>query len=179
MNFNNYFTKCSYGLTLATLVMASNNVYSQDFLSAIRPSTKSFQQLAVFDVEPGSVPLDKVEGAVLSAIQIYANQARAERKLMPPSLPEIPSTLTFSEIKSPFGVLLQLPVCNDAVVIINSSDTGMAQYGDVTTSMACIFPYNKGYRVNYYAKFSESSGGTVAQVGAAFGKMLTRYGNGR
>lgn len=31
-----------------------------------------------------------------------------------------------------------------------------------------------GYRVHYYAKYSESSGGSATQVGAALGKMFAR-----
>jgi hypothetical protein len=166
--------KYRYSLSVLALLLGTGATQAQDFMSALRPTSKSYQQLAVFDVSPASMPLEKVEKAVLSAIQVYASQARADRKLMPNSLPNMPGALTFEEMKLPFGLSIQMPKCNGAVDVINSADTDMAQYGDVTQAMACIFPYKDGYRVHYYAKFSESSGGSALQIGAALGKMFTR-----
>ena len=163
-----------YKILTLTLLICSTTAQSQDLISAFRQSSKSFQQVAVFDVGPTSMPLDKVEAAVLSSIQVYSSSARSERKLVPANLPEMPGGLTFEDIKLPFGVTLQMPKCEGAVDIINGADTAMAKYGDTTMSMACIFPYSKGYRIHYYAKFSESTGSSLAQVGASIGKMLTR-----
>lgn len=174
MRISKYISSDRRALFALTMLLTATTAQSQDFLSAIRPTSKSFQQVAVFDVGPTSVPLDKVEAAVLSAIQVYASSARSERKLMPSTLPDTPGSLTFEEMKLPFGMSLQIPKCDGAVGIINGADTGMAKYGDTTMSMACIFPYAKGYRVHYYAKFSESSGGTIEQMSGALGKMITR-----
>lgn len=174
MRIPKYISHFRRALFASTILFTATTVQSQDFLSAIRTTSKSFQQVAVFDVGPTTVPLDKVEAAVLSAVQVYASAASSERKLMPSTLPDMPGALTFEEMKLPFGMSVQMPKCDGAVAIINGADTAMAKYGDTTMSMACIFPYAKGYRVHYYAKFSESSGGTLAQVSGAFGKMITR-----
>jgi hypothetical protein len=173
MRISKYISNDHRALFALTILLTVTTAQSQDFLSAIRPTSKSFQQVAVFDVGPTTVPLDKVEAAVLGGTGVR-QRCKFERKLMPSTLPDMPGALTFEEMKLPFGMSVQMPKCDGAVAIINGADTAMAKYGDTTMSMACIFPYAKGYRVHYYAKFSESSGGTLAQVSGAFGKMITR-----
>jgi hypothetical protein len=166
--------KYRYSLTIISLLLCTGFTQAQDIMSILKPTSKSYQQLAVFDVTPANISLEKIESSVLSALQVYASQTRAERKLMPNILPVTPGVMTFEEIKLPFGLSAQIPKCNDAVDIIKSEDTDLAQYGNVTQAMACIFVYKDGYRVHYYAKFSEQSGGTVAQIGGAIGSMFLR-----
>lgn len=51
-----------------------------------------------------------------------------------------------------------MTACNGELFSVSGIDAAQAKYGEVTGHRACLFPYAKGYRLNYFAVYGQQSG---------------------
>ncbi len=109
---------------------------------------------AVYDLRGPSLNLESIESAVLDAVKLYARNARVQQGIPPSPYPAVPSQMTIG--RRPQGG--PMPECAGEIFSIDGFDTSMAKYGESTYHRACLFPYQGGYRVNYFAIFGMQSG---------------------
>ncbi|WP_297463239.1 hypothetical protein [Ferrovum sp.] len=143
-------------------------------LSSLSSSNVSQVQLAIYDIKPASFPIDQLESIVLESVKEYASGVAASRYVTNEKMPDTPGKITFNNMQI-MTLTISVPVCTGAVSVIGSKDTSMARFGESIVSMACIFAYNDGYRVDYYAKYSDNNNtSTAAGLGSLLGKSIAR-----
>lgn len=109
---------------------------------------------AVYDLRGQSLNVETIEAAVLDALKLYARNARFQQGISPSPYPAAPANMTIG--RRPQGG--PMPECAGELFSIDGFDTSMAKYGESTYHRACLFPYQGGYRVNYFAIFGMQSG---------------------
>lgn len=109
---------------------------------------------AVYDLRGQNLNVETIEAAVLDAVKLYARNARVQQGIPPSPYPATPAYITIG--KRPQGG--PMPECAGEIFSIDGFDTSMAKYGESTYHRACLFPYQGGYRVNYFAIFGMQSG---------------------
>ena len=109
---------------------------------------------AVYDLRGANLNVETIESAVLDAVKLYARNARVQQGIPPSPYPATPAHMTIG--RRPQGG--PMPECAGELFSIDGFDTSMAKYGESTYHRACLFPYQGGYRVNYFAIFGMQSG---------------------
>lgn len=109
---------------------------------------------AVYDLRGQGLNIETIEAAVLDAVKLYARNARVQQGIPPSPYPATPANMTIG--RRPQGG--PMPECAGELFSIDSFDISMAKYGESTYHRACLFPYQGGYRVNYFAIFGMQSG---------------------
>jgi len=109
---------------------------------------------AVYDLRGQGLNVETIESAVLDAVKLYARNARVQQGIPPSPYPATPANMTIG--RRPQGG--PMPECVGELFSIDGFDTSMAKYGESTYHRACLFPYQGGYRVNYFAIFGMQSG---------------------
>jgi hypothetical protein len=109
---------------------------------------------AVYDLRGANLNVETIESAVLDAVKLYARNARVQQSIPPSPYPATPAHMTIG--RRPQGG--PMPECAGELFSIDGFDTSMAKYGESTYHRACLFPYQGGYRVNYFAIFGMQSG---------------------
>lgn len=109
---------------------------------------------AVYDLRGANLNVETIESAALDAIKLYARNARVQQNIPPSPYPAVPSHMTIGQRQ----VGGPKPECAGEVFSIEGIDSSMAKYGESTYHRVCLFPYQDGYRVNYFAIFGMQSG---------------------
>jgi hypothetical protein len=154
------------GLALSSGAVAAG--LEDAITSIVKPSASQKAFLAVVDVktERGA---DEVSSAVLNAVQRYASGAALNQKIPPAVSPATPARMRLSSSGAH-----QVPQCDGDVANVVALDVSMARYGEATGTVVCIFPYRGGFQVNYFASFSQRSGGMNTNIlGAMLGRVIT------
>jgi hypothetical protein len=160
-------------VSLSALVLFSitANAALTDFLN----ETSDYQYtFAVYDIRPAKFSSSVLEETLTTAIRTYADKARVSHSIPPQNLPNGAPKMILQKI-SRGNLETYNPQCYGEIISINSLDTGMAKYGELTGSKACIFKYKDGYRVNYFGQFLQKTGAdSVEKLGASLGRMFTK-----
>lgn len=129
---------------------------------------------AVYDIRPATLASANLEKIILSAVRTYATQAKVSHAIPPHPLPAGAPKMTLTKVAR-WGTELYDPTCNGEIFSITAMDTDMAKYGEMTGSKVCFFPYQDGYRLNYYGTFIQRTGSDSPNLlGAALGRMFTK-----
>lgn len=141
----------------------------EDAINAVtKPTVNQRAYFAVIDVQTAR-SADVVADAVLGAVKRYSSGAEVNLKIPPAVSPAAPDRMRFATRGG-----RQSPQCDGDVANIAALDVSMAKYGEGTFSVACVFPYRGGYQVNYFASFSQRTGGMDATIlGAMLGRLVT------
>lgn len=160
-------------LSVALLIAGACNLASaagfEDVINSIaKPSINKKSFFAVVDVKTDR-GADVVAEAALSGVKRYASGASANQKIPPAAKPAVPNRMRLVS-RGPN----QEPQCDGDVANIAALDTSMSKYGEGTFSVVCIFPYSGGYQINYYASFTQRTGGANTNIlGAMIGRLVT------
>lgn len=158
-------------LTLGTQAAHAN------FLTNLTRDTNSTKQtFAVYDVKPANLDPDQLQNALLSAIRLYNDRATVSSNIQAGATPAVPGKMELATISLPFGQSIQMPKCQGELFSIGSADQSMAGYGESTYSKVCVFRYQEGYRVDYYARFNQQSG--MSSIGALGATLARAVGAG-
>lgn len=149
--------------------------------SSTTPTREVSSGYAVFDIQAGP----EIGGArIAEAVKLALQQSMSQVQIVNgiPASP-LPDKAPRFALVSPFkgsslgalaatsGQLLQVPVCDGAILTANARDTSMARYGEGTTFFACAMPYRGGYSLNVYTTFAKASGSYSAST---LGETLAR-----
>ena len=146
--------------------------------ASMTPTVQTESAHVTMDVQPSSIDRSLLLDNVTKAVQTHMSAVRVSREIPPRDLPEKPGKFY---LKDPFagsnmGALIgpmKMPVCEDAILTISSSDTTMQQYGDKTSFFLCVQPYKLGYNINIYSTFTKASGGiSPTTLGATLASSL-------
>ena len=140
---------------LSALLAVALPAVAQNPLTELAGSTYHEKVVyAVYDLRGQSLNVETIEAAVLDAVKRYARNARVQQGIPPSPYPATPANMTIG--RRPQGG--PMPECAGEVFSIDGVDTSMAKYGESTYHRACLFAYQGGYRVNYFAIFGMQSG---------------------
>lgn len=155
---------------LLALGLAYGQAWSQDAVSAItRTSDSSSGNFAVFDVRPSTLSQEKIRDEIAAAIRTHYDHLKIQNLMAPYPIPDGAPRMTFRTEGS-----IQVPECRGATASIVARDSSFSSYGEGTVIQSCIFPYQAGYRVNFYGFFMQRSGGANTNVlGAMLGRVFT------
>ena len=129
---------------------------------------------AVYDIRAGNLSSRDIEEIVLTSVREYASKAKVGHGIPLSPLPEWAPKMELRKV-SAYGMDTYEPLCNGEILSVSAKDTSMKEYGEMTMSKACLFSYQGGYRLNYYAAFMQRTGGTNTNVlGAGLGRLFTK-----
>lgn len=142
------------GVFVSTLV--SMPAPAQESLSDLRGSTyREKMVFAVYDFPSPDAPIAEIERIALSAIRLYARDAQVRHGIPPsPPYPAYPAKMTLQDQ----GSGRPKATCVGELFSLSGLDTAHARSGEITGHRACLFPYAKGYRLNYFALHGQQSG---------------------
>lgn len=121
----------------------------------------------IYDIKTNKSATDVGTG-VVEALQSQMSSVNVSRNIPPSPLPDKPGRFQMSNpfaksglgaLMASQGVSMQLPTCEGAVLIANSQQSGMNNWGENTTANSCLWQYKDGYRLDMIVTFSNSSGG--------------------
>lgn len=155
---------------LILVAMSTFNVSAYaGILDFTKTKTETSETFIVYDLAGFSGTASELKSRVREALTYQGDNAYVSDMLQTGEAPRYPSKLTLKPLALNLPINISIPSCNGATFIVSSQDNSMAQYGDSSRYMACGFPYAGGYRVDFYAAYSTTSGG----VGGLFnGKTL-------
>jgi len=138
--------------------------------ASMTPTHEERASYAIYDVHAadGLAP-SHIADAIKVGLQKQTSQVQITQGIPPSPLPEKPGRF---KLVNPFGPnltalagqSLQMPTCDDALLTARAGDTSMAKYGESTLFFLCVLPYQGGYHLDVYTKFSMASGGFNPQV---------------
>jgi len=176
-------TKLSLAATAvtATILLSAPVGAHAGFLDAVsgvvKTKTESAETLLVYDLAGFTGTRKELLKAVHSALTHHGDNAIVNEDTLEGDAPELPGKLTLKPLglNFPVPMNIRLPECLGAAFSINSSDTSMASSGDAARYMACGFRYAGGFRVSFYATYTETSGGVFGLLsGATIGKAVVK-----
>ncbi|QZA78205.1 hypothetical protein K4H28_01930 [Deefgea tanakiae] len=165
-------TKYNNILRTAALLALASSANAGLLDDVTKETNNSKEYFAIWDI-PNVTNPDALYDQLKDSIRVQATSAHATRPIQAAEPPEFPSKMEFKGI-TVMGITIPMPSCNGHNFQITTMDNSMAQFGDSTMMMACVFPYQTGMRINYYARFSEQVGTSSLISGAFLGKMLTK-----
>lgn len=129
---------------------------AQESLSDLRGSTyREKMVFAVYDFPSPDAPIAEIERIALSAIRLYARDAQVRHGISPsPPYPAYPAKMTLQDQ----GSGRPKATCVGELFSLSGLDTTHARSGEITGHRACLFPYARGYRLNYFALHGQQSG---------------------
>ena len=138
--------------------------------ASMTPTHEDRASYAIYDVHAadGLAPAH-IADAIKVGLQKQTSQVQITQGIPPSPLPEKPGRF---RLVNPFGPnltalagqSLQMPTCDDALLTARAGDTSMAKYGESTLFFICVLPYQGGYHLDVYTKFSMASGGFNPQT---------------
>lgn len=154
--------------------------------AAITPTYKTEEGFVVYDLKANksqSIDREKLMADITNTLKTHASQLRINRSIPPSPLPKEPGRF---KITNPFqgtgigaiagsrAASLKVAVCDDALMVASSENTGMAQYGEQQNFTICVYQYAQGYSMNIYVSSVEATGGfSTATLGATISKAVT------
>lgn len=132
-----------------------------------KPSFTEKMVFAVYDIRPKDVSTEKIQEIALSGIKTYASKTEVRNGIPSSPYPAQPAKMTIRGQRS---------TCEGEVFTIVGLDASMAKYGEMTVHKACLFPYEGGYRLNYFAVFGQQSGAGSSNpnvLAAMLGRVFT------
>ena len=139
--------------------------------SGITPKNEAQTSYWIYDIKTDKSASD-VGTAVIEALQSQMSSVNVSRNIPPSPLPDRPGRFQMNNAlgKSNIGLLmatsgisLQMPVCDEAILIASSQNTGMSNWGENTSANSCLWQYKEGYHLDIIVKFTNSSGGYDAK----------------
>lgn len=147
---------------------------AQGIFDFARTKTDSRETFLVYDLPEFSGTVSDIKNSVREALTYQGDHAFIKENLQIGDVPRYPGKLTLKQLAPNLPVSITLPSCDGAAFVASSSDYSLAKYGDSAHYMACGFPYVGGYRVNFYASYSTTSGGVGGIFsGKTIGKIFT------
>lgn len=136
--------------------MAATPSSAQESLRDIMGSTyREKMVFAVYDFPSPDIQPSEIERIALNAIRLYARDTQVRRGIPPVQpYPALPAKMQFQE----HGGGRPKTVCTGELFSMSGLDTTHARSGEITGHRACLFPYAKGYRLNYIALYGQQSG---------------------
>ncbi len=163
-----------FKLMLLTGLTALSSQASAAITDILRETDDLKPTFAVYDIRPGSLSSGQIKDIVLTSVREYATKATVGHGIPISPLPEWAPKMELRKV-SAYGMDTYEPLCNGEILSVSAKDTGMQEYGEMTMSKACLFSYQGGYRLNYYAAFMQRTGGANTNVlGAGLGRLLTK-----
>ncbi|MCG3146443.1 MAG: hypothetical protein HONDAALG_04515 [Gammaproteobacteria bacterium] len=146
--------KSLLGVFMMTLI--SIPASAQETLNDLRGSTyREKMVFAVYDIPSPEAPIAEIERIALSAIRLYARDAQVRHGIPPsPPYPAYPAKMALQDQ----GSGRPKATCVGELFSLSGIDTAHARSGEITGHRACLFPYAKGYRLNYFALHGQQSG---------------------
>jgi len=176
-------TNHSLAITAATatlLLTATVNAHAGFFdavSGAVKTKTASAETLLVYDLADFAGTRKELLQAVRIALTYHGDNAVVNEDALEGDAPELPGKLTLKPlaINHPMVVNIRLPECAGATFSVSSLDMSMVSAGDHARYMACGFRYAGGFRVSFYATYTETSGGVFGLLsGATIGKAVVK-----
>jgi hypothetical protein len=163
-------------LIVATVSLAGAHVQAQNAIADLGGSTtREKNTYAVYDLRGAGIDAGAIQKVVLDAIRLYARDAQVREGIVPQPYPDYPNQMTIGRRLSGGPK----PDCAGEVFSVEGIDLSMARYGEKTYHRVCLFPYSGGYRINYYAIYSQQSGAgnanpnvLSAMLGRAMGSVV-------
>ena len=143
-------------LGVLAFAMAAAPSSAQESLRDIMGSTyREKMVFAVYDFPSPDIQPSDIERIALNAIRLYARDTQVRRGIPPAQpYPAFPAKMQFQEQ----GGGGPKTVCTGELFSMSGLDTTHARAGEITGHRACLFPYAKGYRLNYIALYGQQSG---------------------
>lgn len=159
---------------LFPMVAFSTSAMADGLFDFARTKTESKETFLVYDLPGFNGDRADIKSRVREALTYQGDNAFVKESLITGDAPRYPGKLTLKPLGANLPVSINIPSCDGAVFTVSSSDNSMAQYGDSARYMACGFSYAGGYRVNFYATYSTTSGGVGGILsGKTIGKVFT------
>ncbi|HBR1414077.1 TPA: hypothetical protein L9L57_005041 [Klebsiella pneumoniae] len=139
--------------------------------SSITPKTEVQTSYWIYDIQTDK-SASEVGTAVVEALQSQMSSVNVSRNIPPSPLPYQAGRFQMSNAleKSNLGILmansgvsLQMPICDGAIMIASSQNSGMSNWGENTSANSCLWQYKGGYHLDIIVKFTNSSGGYDAK----------------
>lgn len=147
-----------HGTVLGALLiaLAPMPTAGQESMRDIMGSTyREKMVFAIYDFPSLEVQPAEIERIALNSIRLYARDASV-RHGIPPALPypAHPSRMQLQEQ----GGGRPRTVCTGELFSLSGVDASNARAGEITGHRACLFPYARGFRLNYFAIYGQQSG---------------------
>lgn len=168
MLFKTTFRNSVIGLAFISL---NANAGPFDF---VKTKTESSDTFLIYDLPGFSGSVVDLKARVRESLTYYGDNAFVRDNLQAGEVPKYPNKLQLKSLGSNLPVSINIPTCDGATFVISSQDNGSAQYGDSARYMTCAFAYQGGYRINFYASYTSSSGGVAGLFnGKTIGSLIT------
>lgn len=143
-------------LGMLLIALASMPSAAQETLRDVLGSTyREKMVFAVYDFPSVDIQPAEIERVVLNAIRLYARDASVRHGIPPATpYPAQPGRMMLQEQ----GNGRPKTVCSGEIFSLSGLDTSGVRYGEITGHRACLFPYARGYRLNYIAIYGQQSG---------------------
>lgn len=160
---------------LACALLGGFAINAQADLTDYLRETEDYKfTFVVYDIRPATLSSADLEQIILTAVRTYASKAQVSHAIPPNPFPMGAPKMELNKVAR-WGMELYDPKCSGEIFSITAMDTDMAQYGEMTGSKVCLFPYQGGYRLNYYGTFIQRSGSDSPNLlGAALGRLVTK-----
>lgn len=163
-------------------LIALSGLFLGSGCAAITPTYETVEGHKIYDIQTHvtSVFTGQLASKLKEVIQKNAGDMQFNNSIPPANLPEKPGRYTLIDpLKNSPGLLaltggkisMQIPSCEGAVIeaISHRPFSG----SENTTFIVCLFPYQRGYQMDVYYKFSKASGGLSTQaLGNALAQSL-------
>jgi hypothetical protein len=166
---NSNFTALSFVVLIAMVPFQSAHADLFDFT---KTTTETKETFLVYDFADFSAPIGQLQEMVKKALTYRGDNAVVKESLLTSELPKFPAKIQFKTVN--FGpVSMTMPSCPNAAFLVTSIDDRGSSYGESARYMACAFPYDGGYRVNFYASYVKKSGEGMMGISKALAKAVT------
>ena len=134
------------------------------------PTVEATRSITSYEVT--GMPFNRAADVTVAAIRARTSGVSVERLPTPSQLPAQPGSLAVQDALAGtrLGALAGgafVATCEGAAAIIRAQETTFAGYGEGTEYTACLWPHQRGTRLDVYASYTRQSGGaSAASLGA-------------
>lgn len=148
--------------------------------ASLTPTREVKPSYVIYDIKaPAGVSASRISDAIRVSLQKQTSQVQLTTSIPPSPLPDEPGRFklvnpfgaNLSALAASSGNSLQVPTCDNSILLANAGKTGMAQFGEATSFFLCLIPYKAGYHLDIYTTFTMTSGGFTPE---ALGAQIAR-----
>jgi hypothetical protein len=170
------FSKKSFAsLAALSLALSALPASADSIFDFVKTKTESASTYLTYDFAGFTGTPAEIKKVVAEALSYHGDRSVVKDNLLVDVPPRYPSKLQLKPFAINLPVSIVIPTCDGSAFTVSSTDASFAPQGDSAFYMACGFPYDGGFRINFYSSYSMTSGGAGGLLsGMTIAKAVTR-----